>query len=116
MRWVLIVDKIQDADVKPTELSQIAGGGIANKSLDKERPSGIRAKYQHEWGLLRSVSMPGSLNGCPLGAASLRRRDNGSADLGRYLALTLLKARTFDSTLAAQSKGCCCGLLSWPFT
>jgi len=36
MRWVLIVDKVQDADFKPTELSQIAGGGIANKSLDKE--------------------------------------------------------------------------------
>ena len=26
MRWVLVVDKVQDADVKPTELSQIAGG------------------------------------------------------------------------------------------
>jgi hypothetical protein len=37
MRRVLIVYKVQDADVKPTELSQIAGGGIANKSLDKER-------------------------------------------------------------------------------
>ena len=36
MRWVLFVDKIQDADVKPTELSQIGGGGMANKSLDKE--------------------------------------------------------------------------------
>ena len=36
MRWVLILYKVQDADVKPTELSQIAGGGIANKSLDKE--------------------------------------------------------------------------------
>ena len=36
MRRVLIVYKIQDADVKPTELSQIAGGGIANKTLDKE--------------------------------------------------------------------------------
>ena len=36
MRWVLVVDKVQDADVKPTELSQIAGGGMANKSLDKE--------------------------------------------------------------------------------
>ena len=36
MRRVLIVYKVQDADFKPTELSQIAGGGIANKSLDKE--------------------------------------------------------------------------------
>ena len=45
MRWVLIVYKVQDADVKPTELCQIAGGGIANKSLDKERLSGVRAKY-----------------------------------------------------------------------
>ena len=36
MRWVLVVDKVQDADVKPTELSQIAGGGMPNKSLDKE--------------------------------------------------------------------------------
>ena len=36
MRRVLIVYKVQDADVKPTELSQIAGGGMANKSLDRE--------------------------------------------------------------------------------
>jgi len=35
MRRVLIVYKVQDADFKPTELSQIAGGGIAN-NLDKE--------------------------------------------------------------------------------
>ena len=37
---------------------------------------------------VRSVSMPGSLNGWPLGAASLRRRENRSSDLCRYLALT----------------------------
>jgi hypothetical protein len=35
MRWVLTVYKIQDGDIKPTELGQIAGGGIAN-NLDKE--------------------------------------------------------------------------------
>ena len=32
MRRVLVVDKIQDADVKPTELSQIGGG------LDSKQP------------------------------------------------------------------------------
>jgi len=36
MRRVLIVYKVQDADFNPTELSQIAGGGIENNSLDKE--------------------------------------------------------------------------------
>jgi len=35
MRWVLFVDKVQDADVKPTESSQIAGCRIAN-NLEKE--------------------------------------------------------------------------------
>ena len=32
MRWVLVVDKVQDADVKPTELSQIADGDGKQKS------------------------------------------------------------------------------------
>jgi hypothetical protein len=64
----------------------------ASRLTSKRRLSGVRAKYQHEWGLQICVNAP------------MRRRENRSSNLCRYLALTPL-ARPPRSR--ARRRRCC---------